>query len=186
MTRRAKTYLSFFLPILIIGILLVLPQSAFADSSESCSFEELQKDYMSDDSCWYCQITLIMTNSYLFAASKIMPVVQTLSRQILKYGFMVWLALFILKQVSSLAPITPGKMLQEIAVMVFKVWLAYAIVENALPFISEFVFTPIISTAVDIGNSMLSGIAAEYLDRPPMQLKQSILLLPFSHEIMPV
>lgn len=181
MKSKMIKFLLYILPVLCMAIFSFAPENAFADEPKSeeesvCSLESYKKEYLEENSCWYCQVTLILTNSFLYAASKIMPIVQTLAKQILKYGFLIWLAWFILKQVSSLAPLTVGKVLQEIAVMAFKVWLATLIVTNGIPFLSHFILTPVISTAVDIGNALLRGIASNYLNAE--------LVLPYVNTVM--
>ena len=94
---------------------------------------------------------IVLVNSYLKAASAAMGTTVELGKVILKVGFLVWLAYYILQQVSSLEPITPGKMLQEILVMGFKVALAYLFLEEATKLITKYYVNPIIGLGVDYG-----------------------------------
>ena len=80
---------------------------------------------------------------------------------ILRYGFLIWLALYILKQVSSISPISIGKSLQEILIMGFKVLLATLIVNNGIPFFNAYIITPLIDTGIDIGNAIFDTMAKD-------------------------
>ena len=128
---------------------------------ENCKYSDLQKKYMEGSSCWYCMIVGKMTSSYLYAASLVIPTVKTLALMILRYGFLIWLALYILKQVSSVSPISSGKFLQEILLMGFKITLATLIVNNGVPFLNEYIMKPVIDTGIDIGNAIFDEIARD-------------------------
>lgn len=141
-------------------------ESAEITDSKGCKYSELQNKYMEGSTCWYCFVVGKMTGSYLYAASLVIPTVKTLALMILRYGFMIWLAFYILKQVSSLSPISGGKFLQEILIMGFKVMLATLIVNNGVPFLNEYIMTPIIDTGIDVGNSIFDEIA-KVLDVEP-------------------
>ena len=108
----------------------------------------------SADSCWYCKIVIILVNAYLKVAKDAMGITMLLGRTLLKFGFLIWLAFYILQQVSSLEQITPGKMLQEILVMMFKVALAYLLLEPGTNYLVEYYVNPIVSTGVDYGNEI--------------------------------
>lgn len=138
------------------------PDTSSADNiadNSNCKYSELQKKYMDGSTCWYCLIVGKMTGAYLYAASLVIPTVKTLSLMVLRYGFLIWLALFILKQVSSLSPVSSGKFLQELLIMGFKVLLATLIINNGIPFLNAYLMTPIIDTGIDIGNSIFNELA---------------------------
>lgn len=159
---------------LAIAILpsLISPSVAFADEenkltteqadTEGCNYAQLQKEYMDGSTCWYCLVVGKMTSAYLYAASLIIPTVKTLALLVVKVGFLIWLALYILKQVSSLSPISVGKFLQEILIMGFKVLLATLIINNAVPFLNAYILTPVIDTGIDIGNAIFDEIARDF------------------------
>lgn len=143
--------------------------SSGEDESGNCLFENMQKLYMdssandsdSDSLCWYCNVVIVLTNSYLNAASNALPSSVSLGKLILQIGFLIWLAYYILQQVSSLSPITPGRMLQEILFMGFKVALAYvAIDSSAQDLIAKYFINPIVGFGLDYGNILFDGLAA--------------------------
>ena len=134
------------------------------DKAEACNLEHMQEIYMGDgeDSedkyCWYCKIVLVLTNSYLQAAKDALGASIDLGKLILKLGFAIWLAYYILQQVSAMTPTTPGKMLQEILIMGFKVALAYVCVDNGLVIIRDYFINPIVGLGVDYGTALLDPI----------------------------
>lgn len=137
-------------------------QSAEMGDNENCKYSELQTKYMEGSTCWYCLIVGKMTSAYLYSASLIIPTVKTMALLILRYGFLIWLALYILKQVSSLSPITVGKFLQEILIMGFKVLLATLVVNDGVAFLNAYLITPLIDTGIDIGNAIFDTMSADF------------------------
>ena len=172
MIKKYKHFLFLFLMLIIATLAIsAITSPAFADTdtnqeateitdNKNCKYSELKNKYMEGSTCWYCLVVGKMTGSYLYAASLVIPTIKTLALMILRYGFLIWLALYILKQVSSLSPISSGKFLQEILVMGFKVMLATLIINNGIPFLNAYIMTPVIDTSIDVGNSIFNEIAA--------------------------
>lgn len=133
------------------------------NNKKSCSIENIRKDFLDGataKNCWYCNIISTMTNSFLTAIAESNGVVQTLALLILRYGFLIWLAYYILQQVSSLAPIKISKVLQDILMMGFKVLLATLAVRQGIPLLTEFFIDPVMLLGVDYGQEMLDGLLA--------------------------
>ena len=135
-----------------------------AAESGNCLFENMKRIYMedsqNDDLCWYCNVVIVMTNSFLNAAKNALPSSASLGKVILQWGFIIWLAYYILMQVSSFAPVTPGKMLQEILFMGFKVALAYVAIDSSpQSVIAEYFINPIVGFGLDYGIALYDGLA---------------------------
>lgn len=133
-----------------------------ARESASCAMEAMQEMYLTDESkvdqyCWYCKIVIVLVNSYLKAVSEALPATQSLGKAILKFGFLIWLAYYILQQVSSMNAVTPGKMLQDILIMGFKVSLAYSAVSIGAQIIRDYYLNPIVGTGIDYGWALFTG-----------------------------
>lgn len=136
----------------------------------ACTMESMQQIYLQEDEngesaadkyCWYCKIVVVLVNAYLKVARDAMDKATIpLGKIILEFGFLVWLAYYILQQVSSLNPITPGKMLQEILVMMFKVALAYAAIEAGPKLISDYYLNPIVGTGIDYGMNIFEAMGS--------------------------
>ena len=133
----------------------------------ACTMAKMQEMYLQDDTkvdqyCWYCKVVIVLTNAYLAAANQALPVSISLGKLCAKLGFMIWLAYYILLQVSSLAPITPFKMMQEILVMGFKVALAYNAASLGMTVITTFFINPIVGLGCDYGSALLDGLMTSY------------------------
>lgn len=154
-------YLKIFFCSLFVALFLASPAVASsAKEAQKCGIENMQEMYLKDGDvdkyCWYCKIVIILTNSYLNAASKSLSTSQELAKLILKLGFMIWLAYYILQQVSSFAPIQTGKMLQQILIMGFKVALAMLVIKQGETVIRELILNPIMGLGVDYGLELLN------------------------------
>lgn len=147
--------------------------SAGTDSqgSDACTLTEIAQMYGFDSvdgkliekdgsSCWYCKIVIVLVNSYLKVVSAAMGTAQDLGKLILKLGFAIWLAYYLLLQLSSMKPVTPGKMTQEILVMGFKVALAYLAVVMGAGIVREYFLNPIVGTGVDYGMALFTELNA--------------------------
>lgn len=133
-----------------------------AREAASCAMDAMQAMYLTDESkvdqyCWYCKIVIVLVNAYLQAVSEALPATQSLGKVILKFGFLIWLAYYILQQVSSINAVTPGKMLQDILVMGFKVALAYSAVTIGAQIIRDYYLDPIVGTGIDYGWAIFTG-----------------------------
>ncbi len=127
--------------------------------ASTCAMEEMQKMYLTegevDKYCWYCKIVIVLVNAYLdVAKDAIGGATLPLGKIILRWGFLIWLAYYILQQVSSMNAVTPGKMLQEILVMGFKVAVASAILGVGMDFIRDYYLNPIVETGVNYGTNI--------------------------------
>lgn len=130
---------------------------------DQCALPEMQKIYMQSDgedgtACWYCKVVIILANAYLQAASKAIPSAVGLGKIILKFGFLIWLAYYILQQVSSFAPVKISKVIQDVLVMGFKVALAYFIMDSAQTFIVNYFIDPIGTFGTDYGSALFDKL----------------------------
>ncbi len=172
-------YFSYLL-IILMGSLFFCSSPAFADDSEedkskvynenasasalaTCNLQSLKDMYIGEQgdekqlkNCWYCHIVIMMTQAFLEAASKALSTSATLGKLILKWGLLIWLAYFFLNQLGSTAPLTPGKMLQEVLMMGFKCALSYYAITDGIAFIREYILEPIMITGTDIGKELLN------------------------------
>lgn len=125
------------------------------ENAQMCSMANIQRSYGADnDFCWYCSVVITMTNAYLKAAGAALPSAIALGKLILQLGFLIWLAYYILQQVSSFNPVQPSKMLQDILVMGFKVALAALAVDAANSVIVDYFINPIGELGTDYGMAL--------------------------------
>jgi len=132
-----------------------------------CKFSAMKQIYMDDADdaklCWYCNVVIVLMNSFFQAAGKALPSAVSLGKLILQLGFLVWLAYFILQQLASFTPITIGKMLQDILKMGFKVALAYLAVERASSIIAYYFINPVLDLGISYGLALFSGMTVNVM-----------------------
>ncbi len=132
-----------------------------------CKFESMKKIYMDDTNdaklCWYCNVVVVLMNSFFQAAGKALPSAISLGKLILEIGFMIWLAYYLLQQLASFTPTTIGKLLQDIIKMGFKVSLAYLFVERAGPLIAYYFINPVLDLGLKYGLDLFAGLAGQAL-----------------------
>ena len=137
-----------------------------ARESGACTMDAMQNMYLKDGNvdkfCWYCKVVVVLTNAYLQAANQALPVSISLGKLCAKLGFMIWLAYYILLQVSSISPITPFKMMQEILVMGFKVALAYYGASLGMTMVVFYFINPIVGLGVDYGSALLDELMTSH------------------------
>ena len=141
-----------------------------SDGSEEaggCKFAAMKQIYMDDSNdaklCWYCNVVVVLMNSFFQAAGKALPSAIALGKLILEIGFVVWLAYYLLQQLASFTPITTGKLLQDILKMGFKVSLAYVFVEKAGPLIAYYFINPVLDLGLQYGLDLFAGLAGQAL-----------------------
>ena len=181
-------HLLFILSLAGIFSLAVLPPSFAADNTDehkadssndellsSCDQASMKAMYSgnSDEElkkkCWSCNVVIIMTNAYLQAAEASIPTTVELGHVILKWGFLIWLAIFLLKQLSSMSGVTPGKMLQEILMMSFKCAFCYYALDMGTDFVTTYILNPIVITGTDIGDALLTNMLERMSATSPAQ-----------------
>ena len=148
------------------------PQSSSTSSNESgeedaaaCRLDKMKSIYLQDGKaeqyCWYCNIVILLTNSFLtIAADAYEKFAVPLGKIILKLGFLIWLGYFILQQLTSLSPIKLGQMLQDIASIGVKVAVAWVVITNGVPVIIKFIVNPIVGLGVDYGWLLFNNFTA--------------------------
>lgn len=131
-----------------------------AEKSGTCNLTSMESMYQATEentkNCWYCTVVIVMTNAFLQSANSALPVMQQLGKIIVKLGFSIWLAIFILQQISSMGGISTGKMLQEILMMGFKCAFATYAINDGISFITKYIINPIMITGTDIGSALLN------------------------------
>lgn len=157
-----KCFFIFFCSMAVFVLMAAFAKYVYAVDNQ-CTSAIMMEKYMQDGDpasrCWYCKIVIILTNAYLNVAAKVMPTSISLANLILQYGFLIWLAYYILQQVSSMNPITPGKTLQEILAMGFKVAAAHVIINiGGTAFFTEYLINPIIELGTQYGSALLDGM----------------------------
>lgn len=123
--------------------------SANSVVSETCpSSEFLRAKYQSG--CWSCLVVEKLSSSFLTAAKSAYGLSQRAGITLLWIGAVMWLLMWALKNVSSLAQVEPGNILNELIKFLFKVGLAYWFIMGGLPMVKNYFIGPIMGFGASV------------------------------------
>lgn len=117
---------------------------------EYCVGSIFDEKYTNAD-CWSCDIIKILIRSMMDLTETIFKEIRELSVLILQLGGAIWLALYFMKSLSSLAAQDPAKVVDGALTFMFKWALIYAILFAGLDVIMEYIVNPLLSIGFDVG-----------------------------------
>lgn len=149
----------------IVCLVLLFTNSAYAvdeEFLEYCVGDYFESKYASA-SCWSCDIIKVLMNSMMNLAKTLFDVIKEISVLVLQLGGAIWLAMYFMKSLSSLAAQDPAKVLDGAIMFMFKWALVYAVIFAGLDTIMEYIVNPLLSIGFDVGMelagaSSISGI----------------------------
>lgn len=112
---------------------------------------ELQAKYAKD--CWICPVLRQLTDSFVGAATVALGLSQEAGIFLLKLGTILWILLWGLRHVSSMAQVEPANILSELLKFLFKVILAYAFIYAGARAISTYFTNPIMGLGAKIAET---------------------------------
>ncbi len=101
--------------------------------------------------CWSCDIIKILLRAMMNLTNTIFKEIRELSVLILQLGGAIWLALYFMKSLSSLAAQDPAKVIDGALLFMFKWALIYAIIFAGLDVIMDYIVNPLLSIGLDVG-----------------------------------
>lgn len=133
--------------------------------NETCpQSQALRAKYQSG--CWSCLVVKNLTSAFLSAASTAYSLSQRAGVTLLWIGVTLWLLMWALKNVSSLAQVEPGNILNELIKFMFKVGIAYWFIMGGLPMVRNYFITPIMGFGATIAQQFwpeqFHGYVEEY------------------------
>ena len=106
-------------------------------------------------SCFGCEITKILASAFINAAAKAEEVSQKAGYVILTVATLIWIAIFVLKNVSSFATVEPRQMIQQLMVQLFKVLLAFVLISSGFKTILHYTMEPLMIAGTDFADAIL-------------------------------
>ncbi len=100
--------------------------------------------------CWSCLVVEKLTSSFLRAASGAYGLAQKAGLVVLGLGSVLWLLLWGLRNVSSLAQLEPGNILNELIKFGFKVALAYIGIALGMKVVGTYFINPMMGMGAKI------------------------------------
>lgn len=126
--------------------------------TDKCQVSRMQGYYQSK--CYACVIVKTLLETFLVACSQVYDLTSEAGSKILVIGAMIWLAFFALKNVSSFANVEPGAMVNTLFVFLFKVMVAYIVINSGLTTIIHYTINPLVTAGADYGLGLMSTMAS--------------------------
>jgi hypothetical protein len=104
--------------------------------------------------CYSCVIVQTLISAFTKAGAGAYDVSRSLANVFLVIATVLWLSVYVLKSVSSFANVEPMKMIQDILVQLFKVMVAFVIVNAGISTILDYTMLPIMTTGTEFGNKI--------------------------------
>ena len=133
--------------------------SFLQQSNKDCAQPIMDKIY--HNGCYACKIMKSLLSEFLRGCSMLEKVAQEAGIKILLIGTMLWIAFYIMKQVSSLKNIEPGAMINDLLIMMFKILGAYLAIKIGFKLAIDFVLVPFISWGAEFGSTLAQSIATK-------------------------
>lgn len=128
--------------------------------ADSCRFE----DYLNSDSCVFCRMFKTIFN----AASEIAYIANYKfsepTKDLVIIGFCIWIALYLLKQVTSASQQSTGEMLKGILFQGFRVAVVVLILGGAMYEVMNVTLTPVLQTGFNFAN-ILNNVTDETAEK---------------------
>lgn len=131
--------------------------SSNLDDDNSCDIDGMRKQYQSK--CYSCVIIKTLLETFLNACSKAYDITSEAGVKLLVLGALVWMAFFVMKNVSSLSNIEPGAMMNTLTVFLFKVMVAYILITSGLGVLVKYTINPLLTAGADMGIAYTSAVS---------------------------
>lgn len=116
---------------------------------KECNIEGMRRLYQT--TCYSCIIIKTLMETFLNACSTAYDITSEAGVKLLVLGALVWMAFFVMKNVSSLSNIEPGAMMNTLTVFLFKVMVAYILITSGLGVLVKYTINPLLTAGADFG-----------------------------------
>ena len=123
------------------------------DEGNECITSNFLSMYTS--TCYSCEIVETLSSAFVRAAGKAYNVSRQAGNAILVVGFLIWVSIFVLKSISSFSTVEPRQMIQTLMVQLFKVFIAFAIINSGIQTILHYTLEPIMLASTDFADAIM-------------------------------
>ncbi len=174
LSTKAAIKISKFAVNVAVGVAKFATNIIFGVSNRECNKERMDAIYKS--SCYACDVVTALIGSFMNACTYLYDVTKEAGSKILWIGIMLWIAFYVLQQLSSLKNIEPTAMVNDLLIMAFKVLGAYLVINAGIDFFISYAIVPFMNFGAQFGIAMLvSASTASGLDISNIQLDSAYL-----------
>jgi len=161
MKRLIRKIFSFIF-ILTLAFAMCTPNISYAKKNSDLGKCDVSKYIEDSQKCFSCNVVATIVSTFMKACSKGYGLMRDAGNTLLGIFSVLWIALFVIKQVSSFSEIEIMEMLQTFGIFLFKVLVAFLCLNN-FGTIKTYTMDPIISFGTDFGTALLTISSAETL-----------------------
>lgn len=125
-------------------------ETADGSGVSSCALS----DYLDKQTCTTCMIFKTIFNAASNLAQTAISKLAAPSKNLVLIGFLIWLAIYILKQISSFQGSSPGDLLKGIFLQGARVAIVVYILSGALYQVMDITLTPVMQTGLTFANML--------------------------------
>ncbi len=133
----------------------VLAWEVDREDGHECIPENFHSIYTS--SCVSCDVVATLSSAFVKAGGKAFNVSKHAANAVLLVGLIIWIGLYILKNIASFSTVEPRQMMQGLMIQLFKVYIAYVIINTSIATILSYTLEPIVTAGTDIATTILAN-----------------------------
>lgn len=127
----------------------------FGESNLECRQEKMDNIYKSG--CYPCMVVKSLISAFLNGVTFLEDVSKEAGTKILILGFFLWIAFYIIQQVSSFKNIEPMAMINDMLIMAFKVLGAWIVIQVGFQIFVDYIIVPFLGWGIDFGTYVLAA-----------------------------
>ena len=163
-----------------------IPPLSEADSIQYMACPQIMVDYIYKSSCYPCKVVKSLVSVFLNGCKYLEGTSKEAGQKLLILGFMLWVAFYVMRQVSSFKNIEPASMVNDLLIMAFKILFAWVVIVRGYSLMVDYVLVPFLGWGVDFGTELVvAATTATGLDISGTQVESSYLLGPDYDGILP-
>ena len=139
-------------------IMILYTESAYAgifnnSHEQACITSTFIESYTS--TCYSCDIAKTLASAFIRAAASAYEVSKEAANAVLVVCTILWIGIYVLKNITSFSTVEPRQMIQGLLVQFFKIFIAFAIINSGLPTILHYTMEPLMIAGTDFGDAII-------------------------------
>ena len=118
--------------------------------SDKCDF----KEYLDSQNCTFCELFKKLWNAASIMAKTSNDALATPTKALVSLGFLIWICVYLLKQVASFSKVGTGEMLKGILFQGFRVAVVIIALSGAIYEIMDLTINPVMQTGLNFSRTL--------------------------------
>lgn len=141
------------------------------DKGHECIPQNFLSIYTS--SCVSCDVVATLSTAFVKAGGKAFDVSKRAANAVLLVGLIIWIGLYILKNIASFSTVEPRQLIQGLMIQLFKVYIAFVIINTSIATILSYTLEPIVTAGTDVATTILANSGIDKQMSYEMQQKEA-------------